>query len=177
MNTFTAPHGNTFQRYEDHVEVRTRTGMKLIGSGMVGRDLAQYAEHVAAEALAKRDAVIGRWRWPENPDYVVYPIEDTANRGSGVWVVCESEPGAIKYLSRPERWHSVEAYYARAARAYFNAHPEKKEPNVLVQAQDVNEAWVTLNEYAPENRARAEHTASLLRSQDVPARVIDAEAA
>ena len=54
----------------------------------------------------------------------MYPHED-----GGVWVLDESEPGAIRYASRaqvPQCWSSNEATYVAAARAYFDAHPEPK---------------------------------------------------
>jgi hypothetical protein len=118
VNDFTASNGNTFRRYEDHVVVRTRSGMKLIGSSTIGRDLAEYTEHVAAEALAKRDAVIGRWRWPQNPDYVVYRTD----HADSVRVIRESDGIARHYnltyaASRP---------FDRAGRGYFDSLPEPK---------------------------------------------------
>jgi len=74
----------------------------------------------------QEDARLGRWRWAENTDYVVYPPESVVDGDGGVWVMCESDPGAIRYLARPDVWHSSEAFYARAAQAYFDAHPEPK---------------------------------------------------
>lgn len=70
----------------------------------------------------ERDEELGRWRWPENPDYVVYADEDdhvsTIHEPTGV------EQG---YFSR-----AVASTYAgrggaeQAAHAYFEAHPEPK---------------------------------------------------
>lgn len=69
----------------------------------------------------ERDRELGRWRWPENPEYVVYGSSDSDD----VWVHNEREAGAILSSSRNSGGDSEVDYYA-AARAYFAAHPEKK---------------------------------------------------
>lgn len=76
--------------------------------------------------LHERDTELGRWRWPENPDYVVYP-----NLNDVVRVLREGNaggpygPGVIR-ITRAEslEWDEEGArnFYA-AARAYFEAHP------------------------------------------------------
>lgn len=70
---------------------------------------------------AKRDAELGRWRWPLNPDYVVYP-DGTSRR-----VVRETD-GASLSVSLHDR-KVMTTYldsYVGAARAYDEAHPERK---------------------------------------------------
>ena len=75
----------------------------------------------------KEDERLGRWRWPENPDYVVYPPDRVPNGGGGVWVLCESDPGSIRYSAPSDKTTDPsEEGYDRAARAYFDAHPEPK---------------------------------------------------
>lgn len=70
----------------------------------------------------ERDLELGRWRWPENPDYVVYH----GNSGSdAVWVHNEREAGAIQSSAR-NSGDAGETDYFAAARAYFAAHPEPK---------------------------------------------------
>lgn len=73
--------------------------------------LREYFEH-------ERDEQLGRWRWPENPDYVVYP------RGDGAVAVLYERhaEGGILYR-RGDPVHDMEG---EAARAYFDAHPEPK---------------------------------------------------
>ncbi|MBK7556241.1 MAG: hypothetical protein IPI55_17075 [Flavobacteriales bacterium] len=70
----------------------------------------------------ERDLELGRWRWPENPDYVVYH----GNSGSdAVWVHNEREDGAIQSSAR-NSGDAGETDYFAATRAYFAAHPEPK---------------------------------------------------
>lgn len=73
---------------------------------------------------AKRDAELGRWRWPENPDYVVYRGRDDDD----TVVVIDERNGSNAVYDRGdsdsefERWKS----HHDAAFAYFEAHPERK---------------------------------------------------
>lgn len=133
MNDFTASNG---------IEIRITTDLGgdkyLHGTvpdevGPVGftPELHATASEKGLEALreffqAEADERLGRWRWPENPDFVVYDNDD---EDGGVWVHSEREPGAIQYQSPgdvPHAWVSTEAGYVAAARAYFDAHPEPK---------------------------------------------------
>lgn len=66
----------------------------------------------------KRDEALGRWRWPENPDYVVYPPE-------AGFVMVLHEPTA-KTTVYERAWHRIDSDADVAARAYFDAHPETK---------------------------------------------------
>lgn len=74
---------------------------------------------------AKRDKELGRWRWPENPDYFVVP-RDKKVRGRRVVRVFQESRGRVNDFfeddSRIEETHAT----ARAARDYFSAHPEPK---------------------------------------------------
>lgn len=71
---------------------------------------------------AKRDAELGRWRWPENPDYVVYVDGDrvavvderNGDRTHYLRSLCASTPAPIA----PDGHHA-------AAHAYYEAHPER----------------------------------------------------
>lgn len=67
---------------------------------------------------AKRDLELGRWRWPENPDYVVYV--DTS--GAAIVFREQMPVGGILY----RRDDTVVDMESEAARAYFEAHPERK---------------------------------------------------
>ncbi|QWY84623.1 hypothetical protein QEH34_gp41 [Microbacterium phage Footloose] len=69
----------------------------------------------------ERDEELGRWRWPHNPDFVVYPRGE-----SGVHVLDEgSGIGAARLIHRNGDPHNPTAEY-QAAYAYFEAHPERK---------------------------------------------------
>lgn len=71
---------------------------------------------------AERDEELGRWRWPENPDYVVYPDEDgdvvVLNEGKGI----SSSIIIRRDIGTRNPFHPS----TKAARAYFEAHPERK---------------------------------------------------
>lgn len=67
----------------------------------------------------ERDEELGRWRWPENPDYVVYPGEE-----GDVLVYDETELDAPRYFARESS--AFPGNFGAAARAYFDAHPEPK---------------------------------------------------
>lgn len=81
--------------------------------------------HEKVEALREffqheRDEELGRWRWPENPDYVVYPKGNEASvidEAHGVW-------GQWSRLHAAS--DSGRDALASAAHAYFEAHPERK---------------------------------------------------
>lgn len=70
----------------------------------------------------ERDEELGRWRWPEHPDFLVY------SRGhAGVRVTSESSGDHILAVREAAmKWKAREATYYGAARAYFDAHPERK---------------------------------------------------
>ena len=98
----------------------------------------ETTEALRAFFQAERDEELGRWRDPENPDWVVYPGEIP----TVVWAVDE-KIGARDTWSRV----SVETLTefiesAEVARRYFAAHPEPKPWN----AAQPDEVWVlTIN--------------------------------
>lgn len=68
----------------------------------------------------ERDEELGRWRWPENPNWVIYRKSDDE-----VTVLDELDPeegGYTVYREDEEIWPEFQP----AARAYFAAHPEPK---------------------------------------------------
>lgn len=83
---------------------------------------------------AERDEALGRWRWPENPTYVVYPNPDEAFEkmfGPNLDLVILRElDGMTKGYVRDEDQGGPpmdhRAGHIAAARAYFEAHPERK---------------------------------------------------
>lgn len=68
---------------------------------------------------AERDAELGRWRWPEDLDYVVYAVD------SG-WFVLNEQTGATKHYGYRDHAQVGNSLLSQAARAYFEAHPEPK---------------------------------------------------
>ncbi len=125
-DTFTASNGITITRDPDR-EVK----VYLVGRRARG-DEGQYLDtHATASTEGivalreffqhERDEELGRWRWPENPQYVVYPRGD-----SGVRVLDEgSGIGSARLIHRNGDPDNPTAEY-QAAYAYFEAHSERK---------------------------------------------------
>jgi len=126
MNEFTASNGAV-------VNLRDKDSYKWADVQTVDSTVRLADVHV--EALREffqheRDAELGRWRWPEHPEYVVYPLE-----GGAVEVWRETTlgmgkgPGRYPGISRQEvaspRGIDGPSFYD-AARAYFDAHPVRK---------------------------------------------------
>ena len=77
----------------------------------------------------ERDQELGRWRWPENPEYVVYkaPAGERLRDARHVTVSNESNGEAALLFEVASGGVSGGSSWAReAARAYFAAHPEPK---------------------------------------------------
>lgn len=140
MSDFTASNGITI-RYTVGIDGAAR----LIGTSPRPTEDA-WTEATASpegiEALreffrAEEDKRLGRWRWPENPDYVVYP--DGTSR-----LVLRESTGRQMMISLHDR-KVMETYldsYVGAARAFDDAHPEPKP----WWGADVDEAWeLTVN--------------------------------
>lgn len=104
---FTASNGLTLSIYEDGI----------IWEG--GTKPKRYTDALREFFLHERDQELGRWRWPEDPDYVVYQACDDRV------LVVDEETGNSKPF---RRFRSVflNSGYNGAARAYFLAHPEPK---------------------------------------------------
>lgn len=92
---------------------------------------------------AEEDDRLGRWRWPENPDYVVYERDGGGYIGTEIRVVCELDGGKVD-ISRDhvdrlrDAWdEQVSNPHWHAARAYFDAHPEPKPWH----AAECGESW------------------------------------
>ena len=87
---------------------------------------------------AERDAELGRWRDPENPNIVVYPIPAMNDQGDGygrvVWVLDEAEMVSGTVLD-DRHSHS-------SASRYFDAHPlPEPEPKPWENAKE-GDYWV-----------------------------------
>lgn len=121
MEKFTASNGVEVEFAGDRIEVgcsAARTGHSLT-----------VAETEAAREFfrAERDEELGRWRFPANPDYVVYP-PDVDDEEQVILILFEPGGGSGRYtrewltgVINPEGWA-----VAACAKAYFEAHPERK---------------------------------------------------
>lgn len=89
--------------------------------------LREYFQH-------EEDERFDRWRWPENPEFVVYAwIADTPRNARGVTVLSESIPrpytvweDSLDVLYGDSNDEQARVQARRAARAYFDAHPDPK---------------------------------------------------
>lgn len=117
MNEYTASNGVTIRRTRhgylsfSNLDLGALTGITLDEEAA----LREFFQH-------ERDEELGRWRWPENPDFVVYP------RGvAGIRVSSESSGDHILAVREAAmNWALGEPTFFGAARAYFEAHPERK---------------------------------------------------
>lgn len=109
MNDFTARNGAIIHR--------TPSGKLAIGNYAV---LNSHEEQALREFFQhERDQELGRWRWPENPDYVVYTVGDG-------WLALSERSGNSKHYSRREHAQVGTSILTHAMRAYLDAHPEPK---------------------------------------------------
>ena len=67
---------------------------------------------------AERDEELGRWRDPENPDWVVYPRRDT------VYVINEYD--GLPYMRERKQVAYADGAVSEVAQRYFDTHPEPK---------------------------------------------------
>lgn len=83
-----------------------------------------YIEALREFFQAEADERLGRWRWPENPDYVAIPRErtDTPRETRRVRVIHEPSGDFMDTVEGS----SLVGVFKDAARAYFDAHPEPK---------------------------------------------------
>ena len=89
---------------------------------------------------AKRDFDLGRWRWPANPQWIVYPRRPgfTPYGDADLLVINEVDGSAMEYVATDDDGTCYTGHAAEAARAYFEAHPERKP----WQRAQVGEVWV-----------------------------------
>jgi hypothetical protein len=133
LHTFTGSNGIeiTISRQSADADVY------LLGTRATDRGGETHATASAAGIEALReffqdalDQQFGRWRWPEDPDFVVYPdTEDPGGEGlkGGVSVLCESR-GEVDWFTREaaQQGRNSNVMTAQAAIAYFREHPEPK---------------------------------------------------
>lgn len=83
----------------------------------------------------ERDEALGRWRDPENPDWVCYPV---AGELDDVWVVYEGDGTA--YTRQRDQVSYKGNKFSEVAQRYFEAHPEPKPWRTAQLGYD--EIWV-----------------------------------
>ena len=94
---------------------------------------------------AERDEALGRWRDPQNPDMVCYPV---AYDLDAVLVMYEGD--MTRYYATRTDWERIRPHYvSETAGRYFAAHPEPKPWDdaeegdiwVLTGAGGLEQAW------------------------------------
>ncbi|MEO2134648.1 hypothetical protein [Microbacterium sp.] len=116
MSEFTASNGLIITEQSDGVVIE-RLGMSGLHR-LYGFEVAGLREFFQKE----NDDRLGRWRWSENPDYVVY-----LRVNAGIRVVSESSGDSLRAnREAASKWKAGEPTFYGAARAYFDAHPEPK---------------------------------------------------
>lgn len=127
-DTFRASDGARIEVHDNN----SRIDIKCTGSSGEQHFLSVKETQAAREFFQhERDEELGRWRWPENPDYVVYPVIQSAHEmafGQNLSVMVFHEPtGVLKgYCREEDQGGDLTREYPDAARAYFGAHPERK---------------------------------------------------
>lgn len=146
MNDFTASNGITIEFSVDPDGRRYLLGrLTITAGGLSGTQTHATGSEEGIDALreffrAEEDERLGRWRWPENPDYVVYPSADR----SKVRVLRETGIALLEWVEHgDDRSHE----FCHAARAYFDAHPEPRDPWEDAKAGEV---WVMTVGVGPE---------------------------
>lgn len=118
MEKFTASNGMSVDDTDDAIYFDGR-----------GRILMSSDEMKALREFfrAKEDDRLGRWRWPENPDFIGYPAgTDTLLGAPVVRLIRESDGATSKWLKPIVSEPVGDPEFDAAARAYFAAHPEPK---------------------------------------------------
>lgn len=126
-DTFTASNGVTLHPHDSRMDVNCSGSAHPDGHKLSVKETEALREFFQHE----RDEELGRWRWPENPDYVVYPVIQSAHEmafGQNLSVMVFHEPtGVLKgYCREEDQGGDLTREYPGAARAYFEAHPERK---------------------------------------------------
>ena len=70
----------------------------------------------------ERDEELGRWRWPENPEYVAYRRDAYPGDKRRVRVIHEPDGDFVDTVEGS----ILDGIFKDAARAYFESHPERK---------------------------------------------------
>lgn len=122
MSEFTASNGIPVTLTDDGrliVENEDHTYPAVVAAGEHVQAVREFFRH-------KEDERLGRWRWPENPEWIVYGAPECADYD--VRVMCETSGDSMRYTrSEDDGQYPVgSSYWALAARAFFDAHPEPK---------------------------------------------------
>jgi len=114
MNDFTASNGVSIQ---ESGPVTDRGPWLVVDGDLLSPNKAAALREAFR---AEEDARLGRWRWRENQDVVVYPHPDDSG---WVTVLHETRAQSVTLYRKNLLGHDD---WTQPARAYFDAHPEPK---------------------------------------------------
>jgi hypothetical protein len=127
MNEHTASNGVKITRYTDSLDAVDGDASAAWMAPRVVKALREFFR-------AEEDERLGRWRWPENPEFVVYPGSLSMREAQ----VVSEEKGCWGQWSEAEaRRDAGRDRLAAAAVAYFDAHPAP-----VWHGAKPGEAWV-----------------------------------
>lgn len=123
MGKFEASNGATVEQFADSLNVAMRPAESWLEPWAV-RALREFFR-------AERDEELGRWRYPKNPEWVVYPKRPGFKpyNGADLLVVNEVAGASMEYVQADDdgtEYVDRDEPAAKVARAYFEAHPERK---------------------------------------------------
>lgn len=119
MDKYTASNGIEVEREGWRMNIACEGGDYPEGHHLSAGETDALREFFQAE----RDEELGRWRYPENPDYVVYPAADDADL---ITVMRESVARIRKMRREGFGLTDYAEQFVACAEAYFEAHPERK---------------------------------------------------
>ena len=117
-----------------------RIHLSRAGHSANGIYTLETTEALRAFFQAERDEALGRWRDPENPDWICY------GRGSSrdtVYVINEYD--GLPYMLERDQVAYADSEFSAVAQRYFEAHPKPKSWDTA----QPDEIWVlTINGYS-----------------------------
>ena len=118
MDTFNTSNGNQVRMRETGV-LGVSVAKNSLHDWCVGSDgVVDLREFFQAE----RDTELGRWRWPDDPRYLVFPLKDDDE----VRVLDENSGQSAAIRRSSFRSGLTHTHFVGAALAYFDTRPEPK---------------------------------------------------
>lgn len=147
---FTASNGHVITKSLPHnttqYQLRDKDGLDMLKgySYLTTQDLDALGEYWQAV----KDAALNRWRYPEDPNYLVYKSETGAL--NAILILNEATGRTDFYLSPT---HAKGDGPAAAARAYY---AQLKPDPLVLQIEKVGGGWATIVQYTPGDESQVE---------------------
>lgn len=144
---FTTSEGFRIVESAHDLALYTPGEVKYLGSGKLGAAVKEYITYRLETAREVEDERLGRWRWPENTEYVVHRLLLHRVR------VTSERSGRAEDFTRADLDLKIADSFLLAARAYFDAHPE---PKPWHEAKP-GEVWIIVTRNVGDERAVQVH--------------------